>query len=140
MTDNQAANLYSADFWRSLHYFNLYRLTLACLFIILALLFGSSLSLDGRHWTLFFTTSLLYAGTAVGSLILLKFRRPRFVVQLTLQVFWDIAGLSLLSHASGGIESSIGLLLLVSLAAAGIISRGKITLFFAALATVATLL
>ncbi|MDO8464158.1 MAG: ATP-binding protein [Gallionella sp.] len=56
------------------------------------------------------------------------------------QVGSDIACISLLSYSSGGIQSSIGLLLLVSLAAAGMISRGKITLFFAALASIAALL
>ena len=59
---------------------------------------------------------------------------------MAVQVGGDIAGLSVLSHASGGIQSNIGLLLLVSLAAAGIISRGKITLLFAALASIAALL
>lgn len=140
MIDKPVKNYYPADFWRSLHYFNVYRLALASFFVFIAGTFGNLLSLDERNWTLFFVTSLVYTGTAAFSFILLKLRQPRFVVQLALQVFWDIAGLSVLSYATGGIEGSIGLLLLVSLAAAGIISRGRITLFFAALATVATLL
>jgi len=52
----------------------------------------------------------------------------------------DIAVLTVLSYASGGIQSNVGLLLLVSLASAGMISRGRITLFFAALASIAALL
>jgi two-component system sensor histidine kinase PilS (NtrC family) len=45
-----------------------------------------------------------------------------------------------LTYAGGGVQSGFGMLLLVSLAAAGLISRGRITLFFAALASIAVLL
>ncbi|MFZ2301396.1 MAG: HAMP domain-containing sensor histidine kinase [Gallionella sp.] len=128
------------NYWRSLGYFNLYRLILACLFVFLAVTFGPSLSLGARNWTLFFVSSLLYTAAAAISFIPLRLRWPRFTWNLAGQVGSDIACISLLSYASGGIQSSIGLLLLVSLAAAGMISRGKITLFFAALASIAALL
>src|SRR5262249_58186192 len=42
--------------------------------------------------------------------------------------------------ASSGISSGLGLLLLTTLAGAGLISRGRLTLFFAALASIAVLL
>lgn len=140
MTDKLAADSYPVDFWRSLYYFNLYRLALASLFVFLAGLFGASLPLGEHNWTLFYSASVIYAVVAVLSSVLLWLRWPRFTWQLAWQVGGDIAGLSVLSYASGGIESSIGLLLLVSLAAAGIISRGRITLFFAAMASIAALL
>ncbi|TAN72585.1 MAG: PAS domain-containing protein [Gallionella sp.] len=140
MTGKPAAEFSPVNSWRSLHYFNLYRLTIASIFVFLAGTFGVSLSLGERNWTLFFTASLVYTVLVAFSFILLKLRRPRFAAQLALQIGGDIAGLSVLSYASGGIQSSIGLLLLVSLAAAGMISRGRITLFFAALASLATLL
>src|SRR5574340_22795 len=140
MTDKLIADFPTVDFWRSLRYFNLYRLALASLFVFLAGTFGPSLSLGERNWTVFFTASLIYAAVVIFSFVPLKLRWPRFAWQLAGQVGGDIAGLSVLSYASGGIQSSIGLLLLVSLAAAGLISRGKITLFFAALASIAALL
>lgn len=140
MNDKPAAEFPRADFWRSLNYFNLYRLTLASFLVLLAGVFGPWLSLGTRNWKIFFATSLVYAAAVVLSFVLLRLRWPRFVVQLALLVCGDIAALSVISHASGGIQSNIGLLLLVSLAAAGMISRGKITLFFAALASIAALL
>ncbi|MBI5438178.1 MAG: PAS domain-containing protein [Nitrosomonadales bacterium] len=140
VTDRIVVGPLPVDYWRSLSYFNLYRLTLACLFVFLAVTFGPSLSLGARNWTLFFISSLVYAAAAAISFIPLRLRWPRFTWNLAGQVGSDIACISLLSYASGGIQSSIGLLLLVSLAAAGIISRGKITLFFAALASIAALL
>ena len=129
-----------ANFWRSLTYFNLYRLALAGIFIFLAVVFGSSLSLGARNWTIFFAASVIYAVVVALSFVLLRLRWPRFVIQLAALVGGDIAALTVISYASGGILSNIGLLLLVSLAAAGMVSRGKITLFFAALASIAALL
>jgi len=140
VTDRVVVEPLPVDYWRSLNYFNLYRLTLACLFVFLAVTFGATLSLGARNWMLFFVSSLIYVAAAAISFIPLRFRWPRFTWNLAGQVGSDIACLSLLSYASGGIQSSIGLLLLVSLAAAGMISRGKITLFFAALASIAALL
>ncbi|MDP4027528.1 MAG: ATP-binding protein [Gallionella sp.] len=140
MTGQPAAEFPRADFWRSLNYFNLYRLSLAGFFVLLAGIFGPSLSLGARNWKIFFAASIVYAVVVALSFVLLRLRWPRFVVQLALQIGGDIAALSVISHASGGIQSNISLLLLVSLAAAGMISRGKITLFFAALASIAALL
>jgi two-component system sensor histidine kinase PilS (NtrC family) len=139
-TDQSAVEFPPVDFWRSLHYFNLYRLTLASFFVFIAGAFGSSLSLSPGKWTIFFISSLLYATVAAFSFVPLKLRWPRFNWQLASQIVTDIIALTVLSYANGGMRSSVGLLLLVSLAAAGLISRGKITLFFAALASIAALL
>ena len=140
MSNKPVAEFPRADFWRSLNYFNLYRLTLSGLLVLLAGVFGPALSLGARNWKIFFAASVVYAAVVVLSFVLLRLRWPRFVVQLALQIGGDIVALSVISHASGGIQSNIELLLLVSLAAAGMISRGKITLFFAALASIAALL
>jgi two-component system, NtrC family, sensor histidine kinase PilS len=140
MTDKPAVDFPSVDFWRSLNYFNLYRLTLAGLLAFLAGAFGSSLSLAPDQLLLFFGASVVYFAAVVVSFVPLHLRWPRFTWQLAIQIGVDIAALTVLSYASGGIKSNVGLLLLVSLAAAGLISRGKITLFFASLASIAALL
>lgn len=134
------SDYYSVDFWRSLRYYNFYRLALALLFVVLGGVVGARLSLGTNNLLLFFSASVAYLAVVLSSFILLRLRKPRFTWQLALQVCGDILVLPVLSYASGGIQSNIGLLLLISLAAAGLISRGKITLFFAALASIATLL
>jgi two-component system, NtrC family, sensor histidine kinase PilS len=126
--------------WRSIYFFNLYRLTLSGLFVFLVSIFGDALSLGSSAPSLFFRTSLVYIVMTLISLLTIKLRRPRFDVQLAFQVGTDIVCITVLSHASGGIQSGLGVLLLVSLTATGLISRGKITLFFAALASIAVLL
>ncbi|HCI12656.1 MAG: hypothetical protein A2063_08505 [Gallionellales bacterium GWA2_60_142] len=140
MEDRSIPGSPAVDFWRSLRYFSLYRLVLTSFFVFLAGTFGPSLSLGARNWQIFFDVSVIYAAAAMLSFLPLWLRWPRFSWQLASQIGVDIVGLSALSYASGGIESNIGLLLLVSLAAAGMISRGRVTLFFAALASIAALL
>src|SRR3989338_10571126 len=141
MTDKPAAEFPPVDFWRPLLYFNLYRLTLAGFFVLLSCVFGSALSLGAYHLMLFFAASVAYLAAVIVSFVLLRLRWPRITLQLAGQIGGDIAVLTVLSYASGGIQSNVGLLLLVSLAAAGMISRGRVTtLFFAALASIAALL
>lgn len=131
---------YPGDFWRSLRFYNFYRFALALLFVTLARVVGSKLSLGADNLALFFYASSAYLVAVLLSFVLLYLRKPRFTWQLALQVCGDILVLPVLSYASGGVQSNVGLLLLISLAAAGLISRGRITLFFAALASIATLL
>ena len=126
--------------WQSIYFFNLYRLVLGGMFLFLSGMFGSSLSLGARNLALFYDTSFIYVILALASQLAIRVRKPEFSMQLSLQIGVDIVCVTLLSHASGGIQSSLGMLLLVSLAAAGLISRGRITLFFAALASIAVLL
>lgn len=128
------------DLWRSISLFNLYRLALASLSLFLAGMFAGVLSLESNSLPLFFRTSVVYVALVLVSQLAIKLRQPRFGLQLAFQVGTDIICLTILSHASGGIQSGLGILLLISLAAAGLISRGKITLFFAAVASIAVLL
>ena len=128
------------ELWRSISLFNLYRLVLASLSVILAGTLADALSLGSRNLPLFFRTSIVYVVLVLISQLAIKLRQPRFGLQLAFQIGVDIACMTVLSHASGGIQSGLGMLLLVSLAAAGLISRGTITLFFAALASIAVLL
>ena len=140
MAEKSATGFPPVDFWRSLRYFNLYRLILACIFIFLASRFGTAFSPDVRNESLFLTASVVYTAVVLSSFVLIRYRWPRFTWQLAWQVGGDIAGLTVISYASGELQSSLGLLLLISMAAAGLISRAKITLFFAALASITALL
>lgn len=140
MTDKSLVVPLPVDFWRSLRYFNLYRLILASFFLLLASRFGTTLTLGVRSESLFKTVSVVYAALVLLSFIPIQLRWPRFTWQLAWLIGVDIAGLTVLAYAGGELQSNLGLLLLISLAAAGLISRGTITLFFAALASIAALL
>ncbi len=130
---------YGVAFWRSLLYFNVYRLAAAIFLLAAALLLGNHIPFGSASRATYFYAStgyILFALVAFAGILL---RRPYFALQLTVHICADIGFLTVLMHASGGISSGLGLLLLVSLAAVGLISQGRLTLFFAALATMAVL-
>lgn len=132
---------YPDSFWRSLHYFNLYRLGLAAVFTLIGATFGPSLASFGNlNPPLFLGASIFYLALGVVYLFNIRTRRPPFTAQLALQVFTDVAFAVVIMGTSGGIGSGVGLLLLSSLAAAGLVSRGRLTLFFASIASIGVLL
>lgn len=126
--------------WRSLHYFNLYRLTVSGVFVVSFILFGPTLTYGAYDSQLFFLTSLAYVLFSLGAEIPVTLRRPPFEWQLSGQVLADVAFVTLLMYSSGGTRSGLGLLLLTSLAAAGLVGRGRLVLFFASVSSVAVLL
>ncbi|MDX8380315.1 MAG: PAS domain-containing sensor histidine kinase [Gallionella sp.] len=128
------------DFWRSLNYYNFYRLVLVWFIVFIALVFNAQSMFGKLNGELFLMTGWFYAAVVMMSFIPLRLRWLTFSGQLAVQVCSDIVALTVLAYASGGIQSSVGLLLMISMAVTGIISRGKITLFFAALASIAALL
>ena len=130
----------SWELWRSLYLLNFYRLFLGVLLFSLVWIFGRDVALGQRNLLLFYEVNIGYIILALLSLPLIKLKRPAFNIQLGIQIGTDIVCIVLLSHASGGASSNLAVLLLVSLAAAGLICRGRITLFFAALASIAVLL
>jgi two-component system sensor histidine kinase PilS (NtrC family) len=93
-----------------------------------------------RNLDIYFYASAAYILSTVVFFITTTSRRPDFNLQIALQVSADVLFVSLLTYASGGVSGGLGLLLLASLAAAGIISRGRLTLFFASIASIAVLL
>lgn len=132
----------SPSFWRSLLYFNIYRLIIAGLFLVSVTLdvFYGPLDFGVHNVEQFRRTSSIYLLACVVSLIVLR-RWPRyFNAQLGAQVVFDVLVFLLLMEASGGGRSSIGLLLLVTLAAAALVGEGRLALFYAALASIGVLL
>src|SRR3954453_668350 len=130
---------YPDSYWRSLFYFNVYRTIVAALLLVTAQVFEDSV-FGSRSGSLFLYASFGYIAFSGLAFLPITSHRPDFPLQLAIQVIADILFVTLLVYASSGVTSGLGLLLLASLAAAGIISRGRMTLFFAALASLAVLL
>lgn len=126
--------------WRSLWFFSIYRLAIAILFLAVALLFGDTTSLGTQDNTLFGRIATAYLLAGLGFLVALLIWSERFNLQLSVQVAVDILALTIMMFASGGQKSGIAVLILVVVAAAGLVGQGRMTLFYAALASVAMLL
>jgi two-component system sensor histidine kinase PilS (NtrC family) len=126
--------------WHLLVLFSRYRVIIA---VILGLMYWgfqrfqvlSPQAPELAAWTL-----ALYFLAAVATMAAAHWRFPAVAYHLTGQVVLDVIAMTLLMHASGGVKSGIGLLLLVSLAAAGLVARGRHVFFHAAVAALAILL
>jgi two-component system, NtrC family, sensor histidine kinase PilS len=129
----------SAHSWKAVHLLNLYRLTLAGLFVVLVLS-GKDLRFLGSHDArLYLLVSLAYLSFSVASSFTIRQRWPAFLPQVYLQVSVDILALVSLMHATGGVSSGLGFLLLVSVAGNSLLLDGRASLLFAAVATLAVL-
>jgi len=128
------------SFWVSLRYFNAYRLAVAALFLVLVVAYGDALALGRRDLQLFGVVSLAYLLAAVVFQVVIRRVPRRFETQLTVHVCTDIVAIVLLMYASGGFRTGLAVMLLISLAGASLVSRGRLLLFYAALASIAVLL
>jgi two-component system sensor histidine kinase PilS (NtrC family) len=129
----------AAENWKLLQYFSLYRLLLAAGALAIALI-GRPLHPFGETApTLFLTASLIYFTITLAGLVTARRRWPDFETQTSLYAFADIVLLTLLMHASGGLASGLGLLLLISVANSGLLLPPRLAIFFAALASLVLL-
>lgn len=130
---------YTGQYWRSLYYFNCFRFVIGSGLLIVSWQ-SEFASLGSYHYQLFLYAGIGHVLFSGLFMLLIRLRLPGFNRQLAIQVISDIAFFSLMLYASGGLQSGLGVLLLVSLAGAGLISRGRLALFFASIATISLLL
>ncbi|MGH8728589.1 MAG: sensor histidine kinase [Burkholderiales bacterium] len=135
----RGARAFAPESWRSLSYFNGYRFVVAFVLLVTAVIVGDGLTFGSRNHPLFIYLAAAYLAASFVSFFLIELRWPAFSRQLALIMGGDIAFIVLLTYASGGITSGLSLLLLPSLAATGSLSRGKMSVFYAALASVCVL-
>ena len=131
---------YFASHWRSLDYFNLYRLTLAVALVFTGVLFNTSdlfLAGAGERFQ-----GYAYAYLVIAALFVLGIRArwPGFQIQLTAHITTDIVLIMLMMSTSEQLAGGMGLLLAISIASGGLVGSGRLTLLYAAMASIAVLL
>lgn len=125
--------------WKSLAAFNIFRLLTVVALLVSGFVFPSQSFLSLRSLPLFLAICAVYALIALVFSLGIARRRPALDTQLAIQVAVDVAFIVSVMYLMGGIKSGLGLLLLPYLAAAGLIARGRMTLFHAAMATITLL-
>ena len=135
----QGAAGYAEAHWRSLQFFNIFKLVIALVLLGGVLMSDATVQWGSHDRALFVRTTITYLIFGVLSVPMI-FARWHFNVQIALQVFADIVFITILIYASRGVTSGLGLLLLTTLAGAGVISRGRLAIFYAAIASIAVLL
>ncbi|MGZ5051360.1 MAG: sensor histidine kinase [Methylobacter sp.] len=150
MPPNTAETIYPCPFskgygipakqaWLLLKVFLGYRLILAGVFINLFYSY-TDISLLGTYDSkLFIYSSQIYLMVSTLSGICIAWRLSSYTTQAQLLIFSDIFILTLIMHASGGVNSGMGALLAVSIAAGGLLIGGRCAMLFAALASLAVL-
>lgn len=131
---------YFASHWRSLDYFNLYRLTLALALVLIGLVLGESDLFRPSSGEAFSRIAIAYLICAALLVLAIRARWPSFQVQLTAHIVCDIVFVILLMNASDRLAPGLGLLLVISIASGGLVGSGRLTLLYAALASIAVLL
>lgn len=144
MVDAVPAPLLEADddayTWRPLRFFNFFRFALAALFVLLYNLDQLPEQLGPKEPQLFYSASLLYLAFGLLAFYPILIRRPGFQLQINLHVLADIVFINVLMHASGGVASGLGMLLVISIANGSMLTTGRTPGLYAALATIAVLI
>ncbi|ROR34698.1 sensor histidine kinase [Inmirania thermothiophila] len=125
--------------WQTLLIIGTYRLALAGLLTVLAVTGLAPRTLGVADPALFTLAAVVYLVLALAGSIAFHLRRPAFDTQVHLQGFVDIALITALIHAAGGVSSGLGMLLLVVVIGGGLLLEGRLAVLFAALATLALL-
>jgi two-component system sensor histidine kinase PilS (NtrC family) len=125
--------------WRPLRLLTFYRLILAGLLTVLYFAAQESNPFNVQLPRLFASTLLTYLMFSLAIGFATRLHWPAFGLQALLQVFADIAAITLLMHATGGVSSALGVLLVIAVTAGALIAPGRLAYLFAAVATLALL-
>ena len=123
--------------WQPLRFLGFYRLVLAGFLVTFYFIAADQSPLGQQQPTLFASTGLLYVLFALAAGFAVRLRWPAYRWQTVGQVLVDILAITLLMHASGGLSSGLGILLLVTVAAGSLLVPGRMAFLFAAIASLA---
>ncbi|MDM8565202.1 ATP-binding protein [Candidatus Halobeggiatoa sp. HSG11] len=130
--------------WYPLFLFNIYRLIVAIIFVGVVFIDIAPDFLGPFDSRLFLVTGWLYSSFAIFSIFTIQRHWPSFHLQIVIQILADILVIIILMHASGGVHSGLGVLLVVAIAGGSLISEGhtagRTAFLFAAIASLGILI
>jgi len=116
--------------------FQIYRFFLAVLILFLFFTKTGPIWLGLVHTELFVISILLYLAVIVANIVLSKTGHIQREHNVQIMIFTDILFISLIMHASGGVQTGLGILIAISITAGSLMMKGRMALLFASLATV----
>lgn len=130
---------------RAFNLINLFRLSLSILFIFSSWYVSDEIWWNNESAKLFQNIAVFYLAFAITILALSYLKANRVLSPVAnviqpIQIVADIFFITLLMNAAGGIQSGIGLLLIVTIVIASLVSNGRLALFYAAIASICLLL
>lgn len=126
--------------WNSFKLYNGYRILIALTILISQSPPNSELLFQEANKNLFSIIAFGYLLFSITAATLTWFEKPNLEITLPFQIIADIIFILLLMHIDNASYSGMGLLLVITVAAASLISDGRLALFYAAVATIGILL
>jgi two-component system sensor histidine kinase PilS (NtrC family) len=124
---------------RNLKIFNLYRLTIAFILLLTHISLGQE-GLSSNQPEIALKVLLVYFIFSLISATLSWVKQLNFELSLPVQIIIDIGFIILLMHLFDQNQSGVGLLLVITIVFASLISEGRYALFYASMATIGVLL
>ena len=127
------------DVWYRLRLFNYFRISLA-LFFIAIYLNGWLLPLipsGFAHAEVFITTSVIYFVTSLFFIVSILRQKPGLDTQVVIHTLVDISCIVVLMHATGGVRTGLGMLLIISISMTSLFLHKRVTILFAAISALA---
>ena len=119
---------------------NIFRFVLSLVFIFSYLFLGKASIWASEHSVFTFKLSISYFIFSVFVLLINFVKSKVYIFSLPLQITADIVFIILFMFAAGGISSGLGLLLIIVIVIASLVSNGRLSLFYAAIASIGLLL
>jgi len=129
----------SADQWSPLQLYSVYRLILAGILLTFGLSGISSLQLGTYDHDLFSQAVNIYVGITILGIFFAHFRKPSFTKQLYSITIIDIAFLLVVVYSNGGLNSGLGILLLLPVILPSIFRPGQGALLLSAVTVISLL-
>ena len=128
-----------SDPWSPIQLYSVYRLILAGIMLAFGLSGNASLQLGTFDNWLFTNATNSYLGISVLGVFLTHFRNPSFSKQVYLHTITDITFLLIVVYSSGGLNSGLGILLLLPVILPSVLRPGQGSLLIAASTVIALL-
>ncbi|HEY5624340.1 MAG TPA: ATP-binding protein, partial [Gammaproteobacteria bacterium] len=125
--------------WRVLILLNVFRLTLGSLLLAVFLAVTEPRIIGGTNPTLAWGALIAMLASGIVEIWLLRRRQPSSTAQIYAQLVLDLTIITTLMHASGGVSSGVGGLLVVSVGALALLVAGERAFLFAAVAALTIL-
>ncbi len=126
-----------ADLWSPLQLYSIYRLILAGIILVIGMMSHTQVNLASFEAQIFSVASNIYLVFAVLCVFTTHFRKPSFTVQLFLHAVIDICFLLAIIYANSGLNSGLGILLLLPVILPSILQPGQASLLLSALTVIA---
>jgi two-component system, NtrC family, sensor histidine kinase PilS len=125
--------------WGALRWLFLFRLLMVVGLVLAFSPAASDPALARSDTQLAWNVLVVYAVLVLLSGLGLSLRWPPRISQVQLAIFIDILAYTALMHTAGGVTSGLGILLAVAVAAGALMLEGRLSLLFAALASLAVI-